>query len=61
MIAAAVLRLGKFIRLVPAVVVSGFMNGIAILIWLNEIKSLFGIGDKAVYEGGWYDFKIHFL
>jgi len=54
LIAAATLRLGKFIRLVPSVVVSGFMNGIAILIWLNEFKSLLGIGGKAAYEGGWY-------
>jgi SulP family sulfate permease len=28
------------------------MNGIAILIWLNELKSLFGIGSKTPYEGG---------
>lgn len=52
LVAAAVLRLGKFILLVPPVVVSGFMNGIAVLIWLNELKSLFGIGSKIPYEGG---------
>ena len=32
----AVFRLGKYITLVPAVVISGFMNGIAILIWVGE-------------------------
>lgn len=39
-----VLRLGRFIQLVPQVVVLGFMNGIAILIWVDQIKKLFGIG-----------------
>ena len=37
----AVLRLGKYISMVPAVVISGFMNGIAILIWIGEISKLF--------------------
>lgn len=37
------LRLGRFISLVPHVVISGFMNGIAILIWLGEGKKLLGI------------------
>ena len=54
LVISAVLRLGRFIRLVPSVVVSGFMNGIAILIWLNEFKSLFGIGGKVAYEGDWW-------
>ena len=31
----AVFRLGKFIKLVPVPVISGFMNGIAILIWIG--------------------------
>ena len=37
------LRLGKFISYVPHVVISGFMNGIAILIWLGESKKLLGV------------------
>ncbi len=48
----AVFRLGKYITLVPAVVISGFMNGIAILIWLAEIKKLFGVGGSTAYTGG---------
>ena len=37
----ALLRLGKYITLVPPVVISGFMNGIAILIWIGEVTKLF--------------------
>jgi SulP family sulfate permease len=40
----AVFRLGRFIQYVPKVVISGFMSGIAILIWLDQTKKLFGIG-----------------
>lgn len=47
----AVLRLGKFIEIIPNVVVSGFMNGIAILIWIDQIKKLFGIMGKKAYGG----------
>lgn len=47
----AVFRLGKFISLIPKVVVSGFMNGIAILIWLDQIKQLFGLGGKTAIGG----------
>lgn len=52
MLLAAVLRLGKFINFVPKVVISGFMNGIALLIWLGEIKTLFGLGGREVMLGG---------
>ncbi|MEE2787076.1 MAG: SulP family inorganic anion transporter [Myxococcota bacterium] len=48
----AVFRLGKYITYVPAMVISGFMNGIAILIWVGEIKKLFGIGGSKAYDGG---------
>ena len=48
---AALLRLGRFIRLVPKVVVSGFMDGIAILIWLDQLRKLFGFGGKVAFEG----------
>jgi len=44
-------RVGDFIELVPRVVVSGFMNGIAILIWVDQLKKLFGIGGKQAFGG----------
>jgi SulP family sulfate permease len=52
LMAAAVLRLGRFVRWVPKVVISGFMNGIAVLIWIGEIQSLFGWWGKNHYVGG---------
>jgi len=45
------LRLGKFITLVPEVVVSGFMNGIALLIWVGQICVLFGWGGREQIDG----------
>ena len=51
LILMAVFRLGRFISLVPNVVVSGFMSGIALLIWLDQAKSLFGAGGKVALEG----------
>ncbi len=45
------LRLGKFITFIPNVVVSGFMNGIAIIIWLDQIRKIFGLGGKAAFAG----------
>ncbi|VAW11702.1 Sulfate transporter, partial [hydrothermal vent metagenome] len=47
----AVLRLAKFINLVPNVVISGFMNGIALLIWIDQIKKIFGLGGKEAFRG----------
>ncbi len=47
----AVLRLGRFITLVPKVVISGFMNGIAVLIWIAEVKKIFGLGGSARIGG----------
>lgn len=51
-ILAGILRLGKFIALVPNVVVLGFMNGIAVLIWIDQLKKLFGLAGKSAIEGG---------
>lgn len=51
LVLASVLRLGRFIQLVPKTVISGFMNGIAVLIWVGEIRSLFGIGGRAAVGG----------
>jgi len=48
---AALLRLGRFITLVPNVVISGFMDGIAVIIWLDQCKKLFGLGGKAAFTG----------
>lgn len=45
------LRLGRFIGYVPNVVISGFMSGIALLIWLDQLKALFGFGGKPALGG----------
>ncbi|MCF6179279.1 MAG: hypothetical protein L3J63_07810, partial [Geopsychrobacter sp.] len=47
----ALLRFGRFITLVPNVVISGFMSGIALLIWLDQVKVLFGWGGKIALGG----------
>jgi len=52
LIIAGVVRLGRFIQQVPQVVVLGFMNGIAVLIWVDQIKKLFGWGGKEPIPGG---------
>lgn len=46
LILSAALRLGKFISVVPQVVILGFMNGIGVLIWVDQFKKLLGGGDK---------------
>lgn len=51
LLVSAVLRLGRFISLIPNVVISGFMNGIAAIIWMDQIKRLFGLGGKDALEG----------
>jgi len=51
LLAMALLRLGKFIALVPNVVISGFMSGIALLIWVGQVQSIFGLGRKAPIGG----------
>ena len=47
LVIAGLLRLGKLIQLVPNVVILGFMNGIAVLIWIDQIKKMFAIGENA--------------
>jgi SulP family sulfate permease len=47
LVLAGLLRLGKLIQLVPNVVILGFMNGIAVLIWIDQIKKMFAIGENA--------------
>lgn len=51
-ILAGILKLGKYIKLVPQVVVLGFMNGIAVLIWIDQLKKLFGLGGLEPLQGG---------
>lgn len=50
-ITMGVARAGKLINLVPNVIVIGFMNGIALLIWIDQIKTMFGIGNKVSPQG----------
>lgn len=45
-------RTGRFIALVPNVIILGFMNGIGMLIWADQIKRLFGLGGKEQITGG---------
>lgn len=47
----AALRLGRFISLVPNVVISGFMSGIALLIWYDQVRRLLGLGGKKPLQG----------
>jgi len=51
LIITAICRLGRFIQFVPKTVISGFMNGIAILIWVDQTKKLFGLAGENPYEG----------
>ncbi len=44
---AALFRAGNLIKWIPHTVISGFMSGIAVLIWMGQIKQLFFI------EGHW--------
>ncbi len=46
LIVTGILRIGKLIRYVPQVIILGFMSGIAMVIWVAQIKVLFGIGGK---------------
>lgn len=46
-----IFNLGKFIKLVPQVVVLGFMNGIGILIWVDQLKKIFGVDNAITIKG----------
>lgn len=46
-----IIGLGKYIKLIPNVVILGFMNGIAVLIWADQFKKLVGI-DSDKIKGG---------
>ena len=49
---AGIFRLGRLIALVPNVVILGFMNGIAVLIWYDQIVKVLALKGKPVMEGG---------
>lgn len=46
LIIAGIVRLGKLIEYVPKSVILGFMSGIAMVIWVDQIKFLFGLDGK---------------
>lgn len=53
-ITAGILKLGKYIRIVPHPVMLGFVNGLAIVIFLAQLgqfKVLDGVGDSVWMEG----------
>ena len=52
LLVTGVLRLGKLISYVPNVVILGFMNGIGVLIWKDQIVKVFALGEKPVMLGG---------
>ena len=51
LILLGIFKIGRFIEYVPQVIILGFMNGIGLLIWYDQIKRLFGWGDKTQIAG----------
>ncbi|MDG6881612.1 Putative sulfate transporter ychM [Phocoenobacter uteri] len=47
---AALFRAGNLIKWIPNSVISGFMSGIAILIWIGQIKQLFVVDDLWTFD-----------
>lgn len=52
LIIAGAVGLGRLISMVPNVVILGFMNGIAVLIWKDQIVKIFALEGKPVMQGG---------
>lgn len=52
LVLAGIARLGRLIALVPNVIILGFMNGIAVLIWYDQIVKVFALKGKEVMQGG---------
>ncbi len=48
---AGIFRMGRLIQFVPKTVILGFMSGIAMVIWVDQIKILFGLGGKTAPTG----------
>lgn len=46
----ALFRLGNLIRWIPHSVISGFMSGIAVLIWIGQVKQLFYVHEQWVID-----------
>jgi sulfate permease, SulP family len=55
-IITGLLKLGKLIQIVPQVVILGFMNGIALLIWIDQLKKLFALNATQPLKG---DFELN--
>ena len=51
---------GRFIRLVPNVVILGFMNGIAVLIWSDQLVKIFALneGDSPMLGGALFNLTL---
>ncbi len=49
LVIVALLRSGNFIRYIPHSVISGFVSGIAILIWVGQIKQLFLVDSQWIF------------
>ena len=47
----AVLRTGFLITYVPEAVISGFMTGISLIIWIGQIEFVFGLRGKQALQG----------
>lgn len=59
LVLSGVFRLGKLVTYIPNVVVLGFMNGIAVLIWWDQIKKLFGLsGVDALTGNQWQNIAL---
>jgi SulP family sulfate permease len=52
LVIAGLIRAGKLISLVPNVVILGFMNGIAVLVWYDQLVKLFGLNGNTILTGG---------
>lgn len=52
LIVAGLARVSRFITLIPNVVILGFMNGIAVLIWYDQLKKIFAMNGKPIMVGG---------
>lgn len=52
LVVGGIIKLGRLISLVPNVVILGFMNGIAVLIWMDQLKKLLALSGNEIMEGG---------
>src|SRR5690606_4656432 len=52
LVIAGAVRLGRLISFVPNVVILGFMNGIAVLIWKDQFVKVLALEGKPVMAGG---------